>query len=427
VSTRPAASDRRRSLALGALALALAAAGIAVLRLTLWPEGVPGLQAGDVEGVFDAAAVAADRGYQRGLRAMAVVGALLVPAVAIVLAALVWRRGGRLTRLSRGWVALGGAILGATLAAATSLALLPLGAVRLAWVRSHDVGRQGAASWLVDRVEALAVQAVILGVALALLALAIHYLPRTWWLALGVLVAGVTVALALLGPVLIAPRFEQTEPLRDPGLRAEIVELGARAGVTVDRVEVSDASRRTRALNARVEGLGDTRRVVLFDTLLQEAPRAELRWVIAHELAHAKHRHIEKGVAWVAVLALPLALLAYAVVGWFSGFVDARSRGGVSLTLRRTAIAAAAVVTLLAVTTPLSTAVSRAFEAKADWTALELTGDAEAAIAFRARTRELRRADPDPPRAWHLWFGTHPTAAERVGLAQRFAGERDGA
>jgi STE24 endopeptidase len=413
--------DRKRGVMLVGIGLAFTAAAVLLLRWRLWSSGVPSPVEGDLTGVFDPGELAADRNYRRGLQIMAWVGLPVAPAVAVAVAWTSSRWRGRLARLVRGRVVAAGAVLGAGLALATALAGLPLGVLRYAWIRDHGVCRQPTGSWLVDRLEGTVIQMVILAVAVAVVAAAVHYLRRTWWLALGGLVAVLVVGITLLSPVVIAPRFEQTAALDDPALERDIRALADRAEVRVDEIVVSDASRRTRTLNARVDGLGATQRVVLFDTLLAEAPPAELRWVVAHELAHAKEAHVAKGVAWVAALALPLALVVFGATGAIAGFGRGGRQPDVEATLARTAVALAVITVLMAVSAPLVHAVSRAYEREADWIALQLTADPQAAIDFRVRTRELRRGDVDPPVLTQLWFGTHPTPQERVGMAQHFA------
>ena len=275
------------------------------------------------------------------------------------------------------------------------------------------VSREGP-SWS-DLLQAALIQAAILGTVGAVIAVAIDRAPRRWWIALGGGVAVLGAALTLLSPVLVQPLFESTTPVRDPALVAEIRSLAAREGVEVGEVLVSDASRRSRAVNARVEGLFGTQRVVLDDTLTDETPAAQVRWVVAHELVHVSRHHVLKGVAWLAGLALPLALLVSAVVALACG----PARTGAGDLLRRVAVAIASVSVLLTLVTPLENWVSRAYEAEADWRALRLAGDPEAAIAHRVLARDLARADPDPPRLLQLWFGTHPTPLQRIGLAER--------
>ena len=135
--------------------------------------------------------------------------------------------------------------------------------------------------------------------------------PRGWWLpAGGVAVAGAG-ALTFLAPVVLDPLFNSFTPLADGPTRSDVLELADSAGVSVGEVYEVDASRRTSAANAYVSGWGATKRVVLFDTLLGELTREETRLVVAHELAHVRHRDVPRGLAHLA-LSAPAGMYAVA-------------------------------------------------------------------------------------------------------------------
>jgi STE24 endopeptidase len=182
-------------------------------------------------------------------------------------------------------------------------------------------------------------------------------------------------------------------------------------GVEVDDVRVADASRRTTTANAYVAGIGPTKRVVLYDTLLDgRFTEGEILVVSAHELAHVERSHLWKGLAWFALLAVPgVFLLAWITERW-GGLAQPRL---VPLGL------AIAFAYILAVQ-PLTNAVSRRYEAEADWIALETTRDADSAVSLEQRFVTTSLSDPDPPAWVTLWFGTHPTPLERIGMAEAF-------
>jgi STE24 endopeptidase len=206
----------------------------------------------------------------------------------------------------------------------------------------------------------------------------------------------------LLGPVLLAPHLE---PLHDPRLKAEIGAIARREGLGRVDVQVREARTRTRAVNAEAVGTWPTTTVVLWDTLLAPGvSRGEVRFAVAHELAHVARRHTARGIGWFALLALPCVWLLSRVT---------------RLTRPEDVPLAALVAALLALATaPLANAVSRRYEREADWVALRATGDAAGAEALFRRFTRTSRADPDPPRLWHVLAGTHPTLVERVELAR---------
>jgi STE24 endopeptidase len=176
--------------------------------------------------------------------------------------------------------------------------------------------------------------------------------------------------------------------------------------VPVREVLVADASRRTRKLNAYVSGIGATRRVVLFDTLLERAPPSELELVVAHELGHRRARHVAKGTALAMLGAAVATLAVWALVP------DPRDPGIAPLVLLIG-------LGLEVVSLPFGAALSRRFEREADRFSLELTRDPD---AYRSLHRELalaNLADLDPPRLVYLLVFTHPTAPERLAVLER--------
>jgi STE24 endopeptidase len=214
--------------------------------------------------------------------------------------------------------------------------------------------------------------------------------------------------------VVVEPLFNRFTPLSDGTLRTSVLALAEREGVTVDEVLVADASRRTTTLNAYVSGLGGTRRVVLYDNLLNDVPPAQVESVVAHELAHARHQDVVLGTGLGAVGAF-LGMCALALV---TDSRRLRRRAGV--TGAADPAAAALLAALVAwsglVSTPAQNSVSRAIEARADRSAVAATGDPD---AFRAVQRELALtslADPTPPAWSQVMFGSHPTVLQRMGL-----------
>lgn len=283
------------------------------------------------------------------------------------------------------------------------------------YVRERQWGfsTQTAAGWLGDRAKALAV-ALCLTVPLmvGLVGLA-RVFPKWWPLAAVAGGAVVVVLISFLAPLVIEPLFNRFGPLDDEALAGELRALADRAGVPVRDVLVSDASRRTKKVNAYVSGFGRTRRVVLFDTLLDESSPAETKLVVAHELGHRKGGHIAIGTL-LAVAGTAMAVLAvWAVIG----NPEAGDIPGVLLI--------GAVLELLGL--PLLTAISRRWERYADRFSLELTGDA---AAFESTFRNLGTAnlsDLDPPRALYYTLFSHPTVPERIAFGRRWAERHDGA
>ncbi len=169
---------------------------------------------------------------------------------------------------------------------------------------------------------------------------------------------------------------------------------------------------RVRSLNAYVAGLGSTRRVVLYDNLLEGVDRRLLRSVVAHELSHVKHQDVLRGVAWVALVA-PGALLFVALAG---GRLARRSGAdpATPAALPAFALALSAVVVVLGV---IGNQLSREVEAAADTFGLEMTDDPSGLIELQQRLARSNLSDPDPPAIVTALLGTHPPAVERIGAA----------
>ncbi|MEX0674283.1 MAG: M48 family metalloprotease [Gaiellaceae bacterium] len=302
----------------------------------------------------------------------------------------------------------GVAVLLAVLAALW-LVNLPFGLVLHWWQRRFGLTTQPYLAWLVDPWLELLAGAALACAALALGMLLARRLGRRWWLAGGPVLAALGAAAVLLQPFVAAPRLE---PLRDRELAAEIRLLGTRLGVRSRDVAVMDAAGRTTRINAEVIGYGPTRRVVLWDTLLDgRVPPAEIRFIAAHELAHVARRHVWKGVAWFALLATPIAFVVAEAT---------RRRGG----LGEPAAVPLAVLVLVGVQLallPFATAASRRYEAEADWVALEATRDPAGARGLFERFAERNLVAPSPPAWSYVLLATHPSLEERVALAEAWA------
>jgi STE24 endopeptidase len=418
------ATPRGQAAAIAAAAAVGAGGIVALLRWKLLSSGVPSVEPAPLRDWFDPSELTRNREYRRGVWTMAVVGVPLASAVAVGVALTGSRWRPALVRAARGRPWRAGLAFGAGLSLATFAVGLPLAATRYAWGREYGIVTQGVAGWGLDLAKGLAISLIVAAAIGAGAAVLIARSPRLWWAGLAAAIAAFIALMSLLSPLVIEPLFQRTEPLRDPELSAEVLDLARRSGVQADDVKVNDASARTTAANAYVSGLAGSRHIVLFDTLLRDFPRDQVRVVVAHELAHVSERHILKGSAWGAALAVPGFLLVFAVVGWRTGFGAAgRDRAGCDLVLRRLAIAAATATVISAASAPLGNWVSRSFEREADWAALSVSRDPEADIGLHQGLVERSLGVPDPPAAIRFWFGTHPSALERIALALRY---RDG-
>jgi STE24 endopeptidase len=228
--------------------------------------------------------------------------------------------------------------------------------------------------------------------------------------------AAVVVLLSFVFPVLVEPVFNRFTPMPAGGLRDELMALAARDGLPVRDVLVADASRRTRAVNAYVSGLGPTRRIVVYDTLLAQVPPEQVISVVAHELAHAKHRDVTTGTMLGALGAATAVVTIALLDGWQPLL---RAAGVESVTEPAAVALLLAVVTVVGMAAgPAQAWFSRRIETRADAHALALTGDADAFAAMQARLAAINLSDPDPPRVEHLLFASHPSTVQRIAAAR---------
>jgi STE24 endopeptidase len=388
----------------------VAAAGLwLVAAALLWRTSVPGdlnLANLDPREFFSARHLERSETYQRGLRLLWI-GATLVQLVVLVLAVRLAPR--------TGWRGIpGGVALGALTLVAVWLAGLPFVLAAHWWRRRYGISRSDYTAILVDPWLAEIGSLAAACVAIALVMLLARRLGDRWWIVGGPLFAALVSGFILAQPLLLVPRLES---LRNRQLAAQIRQLAREQGVGDVDVEVQDASRRTRAMNAEFYGLGPTKRVILWDTALDgRLTRAEILTLVAHEFGHVKSNHVWKSVGWIFLFAIPGAYVVARVT---------RRRGGLGT-------APAVPLTLLTLTVlqlallPVANAISRRYEAEADWRALQATRDPR---AFEGLMRELSTASlsqPDPPEWAQIVLDTHPTPLQRIAMARSVAASRAG-
>jgi Zn-dependent protease with chaperone function len=370
------------------------------------------------ESLFSPEEVERSRRYHRPLYAASLLALALDLAVLALLA--FGSPGRRLFALLAGlpwWVQAPGD--GALVVCAGVALRLPL-SVWAGYVREHRYGfsTQGWRGYAADRAKGLALEALLVGLAVAGLVASARALPQAWPLLAAGAGALLVLALALLAPLLIEPLFSRFSPIGDGELATALAALADRAELPIREVLVADASRRTRKANAYVSGLGATRRLVLYDTLLARATRAEVELVLAHELGHRRARHILKGtLLGMAGLGLFVTVLwALLRDRWLRGALGAPA-GAADPRVAAFVLLAAALAQLLAA--PAGAGLSRRFEREADRFSLELTGDLDAFEATHRLLAEANLSDLDPPRALYLAFFSHPTPGERIAAARR--------
>lgn len=384
-----------------ALVVAALAAVWAVAAWWLWQTQVPdGLRLPDVaaEDVLAQPELDEARTFERFLRWSYVASAIVL----IGVFALYARYGVRFVKESAAGRIGTGMLLGMLGFAIVWLVQVPFGLVDLWWQRRHDVSELGYVDWLFLNWFALGGEFLFVCFALLIVMGLAGPLGDWWWIPGALVFVGLAALLTFVSPYLIPA--QETAPralVREADLLAEEQGLPP-IPVRVQEVDAWESP------NAAATGLGPSRRIILWNTLVDNFDDEEVSVVLGHELGHHSSNHLWKGIAWYALFAIPGAFLLARVT---------RRRGGMREPLA-VPLALFVLVVLQVLALPVQNAITRNMEAEADWVALETTEDAEAAASlWRGFAREAM-ADPSPPTWSYLLLDTHPSMAKRVAMAE---------
>ncbi len=245
----------------------------------------------------------------------------------------------------------------------------------------------------------------------------IRNFPEYWWILAGTFFALVSVLMVRIAPVLILPLFYKSTPIEDEGLKKALAPLAQDAGVALEGVYKIDMSKDTKKANAMLAGIGDTRRVIFGDTLLENFSTEEILVVFAHELGHHVYKHLWK-------------FLAVASVTGFAGlYIASRLMERLALELGFEIIYDIATIPLLllimgaftVLILPLENYYGRRLEAQCDLYALDRTRNPEAFISAMTKLAENNLADKEPSSIIEYIFYDHPTIAKRIEMARQWA------
>jgi Zn-dependent protease with chaperone function len=345
---------------------------------------------------------------------------LLVPA-AILFSGFSARLRERARRLARGRWLPTVAIYGAAYAVIQAVLFLPL-SWYAGFVRQHAYGlsTETASAWLGDWAKGTALTALMAALVVWIPYRLLRASPRRWWLWTGLFAAPLTALLMIVMPVWIAPLFDEYGPMRDRALQARIHQLAARAGIPDSRIYEVRKSDETRRVNAYVTGFGDTKRIVLWDTLVDRLKPEEVLFVLGHEVGHFVLRHTLTAILGATLLVTLSLYVVHRVAGW--AIARFRARFGfdrlddvASLPLL---LLVGSVVRLAA--TPAALAYSRWQEREADRFGLELTRDNGAAARSFVRLHDENLAVPRTGILVRLWRGSHPDLADRIEFSNRY-------
>jgi Zn-dependent protease with chaperone function len=290
------------------------------------------------------------------------------------------------------------------------------------FVRQHAYGlsNQTFAKWASDQGTGLMV-----GLVIGVLFLWVPYLllkksPRRWWLYTGVLAIPFIVLVSLVQPIWIDPLFNKFGPMKDKALEADILQLAERAGIEGGRVFEVAKSEDTKAINAYVAGVGGTKRIVLWDTILAKLDSRELLVVMGHEMGHYVLGHVWKVILFSSALIMMILYVIHRVVGWLIGrYRDRFGFGELS------DVASLPLIILLfgiasLIVTPGVLAIQRHFEHEADRFGLEITRDNHAAATAFVKLQQENLGVPRPGRVYVWWRANHPSLGDRIDFSNDY-------
>ena len=375
----------------------------AVAAYLLWDSHVPDdlvRPQVDVERLIDPATIDEAEDYERFFRIEFVVSQLVLIGVLLLYA----RFGIRFARESAAGRIGTGMLLGMIGLALVWLSQVPFRLAEVWWERRYDQTDSGYVETLFANWIALGAEFLFVSFALVVVMAIAGVAPRRWWLFAAPFFVGLA---ALFG--FVYPYLSVTEPLEDPALSADARAYAEQQGIEPVRIAVEDVTDFTSSPNAYAVGFGPTKRIVFWNTLLDDPliDDDQVRVVLAHELAHHSRTHIPKALGWYALFALPGAWLIA---------VATRRRGGMA-DPAAVPLSLLVLVLLNLLSTPVYNLVSRHMEEEADWVALETTRDPDGAKALFETFAVLSLNDPDPPTWSYLLFDSHPSIEQRIELA----------
>ncbi|HMD88734.1 MAG TPA: M48 family metallopeptidase [Anaerolineaceae bacterium] len=281
-----------------------------------------------------------------------------------------------------------------------------------------DISTQTIKSWIIDLIKGLLLSGVMGGILIEIIYWVLRIAPQTWWLLTALILLIFNVLLTNLAPILIMPLFNKFVPLGEDHaeLAERLTRLAERANVKIQGVYKFDMSSRTKSANAALTGMGNTRRIILGDTLINEFSADEIETVLAHELGHQVHKDIPLMIVFGTVITTVGLYLASVGLNWGVRFFGLTGPADVAgMPLFALVLGAFGLITM-----PLQNGFSRWRERLADEYALFATGkgDAFASALTRLANQNLAEADPDPLVEFFLY--SHPALSKRIRMAQNF-------
>ena len=288
--------------------------------------------------------------------------------------------------------------------------------------RSFQLSTQKTRSWLWDEVKGFLVGLVLAAIVVELLYFMIRESPQHWWIITWVLFMGLFIALAQLAPVVLFPIFYKFEPLDNEDLRRRLIQLSEHAGTRVRGVYRWKLSEKSKKANAALTGLGNTRRIILAYTLLDNNAPEEIEAVLAHELGHHVHRHILKSI----LVQAGITLLGFWVANWVLHYAVDHHMFEELSDFANLPLLAITVAVLSLLLMPALNAYSRFNERQADRYAFESIASVEPFISSMNKLALQNLAERTPSKWVEVLFHSHPAISKRVAAAQAWGHAQSG-
>ena len=272
------------------------------------------------------------------------------------------------------------------------------------------LSNQTFSAWIIDTLKDSSLSIIINTISLTSIYAIILYIPKYWWFAAAAVFILFIIIANFIFPILIDPLFYKFTPLKDNQLKQEILKITTTAGIDVKAILVADASKKTNKVNAYITGIGKTKRIVIYDNLLNNYSKKEVLSVIAHEVGHWKYKHILINIFIQAIAIILLFLILF--------LMQLNLNIGVSAKL----IILFFIFTILIsfIVSPLQNSISRYFEKQADITSLALTKDPDTQILMFEKLAKSNLSDVNPNKIIKYIIYTHPPILERITNAYNY-------
>lgn len=266
--------------------------------------------------------------------------------------------------------------------------------------------------WVADLIKSVIISAVLMGLMLSALMAFITCLPQSWWFWAWIFFTAFEILLLWLYPVVIAPLFNKYEPIKDEVLKEKITSLLTKVGLKAKGIYQVDEGKRSKHTNAYFTGIGKTKRIVLYDTLLASHSQEEVLAVLAHEIGHWKKKHILKQLLFMVILSLVGFYFIYLTVNWPPLY---KTFGLKSMPVYAGLLLVSLYLSCIGFFfSPIGAVITRRYEREADKMAHELTGTSEPMINALKRLAKDNLANLHPHPLYVWFYYSHPPLMERI-------------